>query len=126
MGFSLKRMIQAVNPIAFACYFSGFEYMQVLVDYFYTVTDINKLSYNIFHNAGPIYDTVIDLIANFRFGDPTYRYYWQKIGNNVGYILKQIAYKPRNYDPFNGKKPTPTPVNPQQPPQPNKPPRFFD
>ena len=105
MGTTFRRMLQAVNPIAFACYFSGFEYIQVLLDYFYTVTDINKLAYNLFHNAGPIYDTVTDLIALFRFGDPNKRYYWQRIGNGVGYILKQITYKPRNYDPFNGKKP---------------------
>jgi hypothetical protein len=70
MGTTLRRMIQAVNPIAFACYFSGFEYAQVLVDYFYTVIDLNKLAYNIFHNAGPIYDTVTDLVALFRFGNP--------------------------------------------------------
>ena len=70
MGTTLRRIMQSVNPIAFACYFSGFEYYQVLVDYFSTITDINKLTYNVFHNAGPIYDTVTDLVDLFRYGNP--------------------------------------------------------
>lgn len=70
MGTTLRRIMQSVNPIAFACYFSVFEYYQVLVDYFSTITDINKLTYNLFHNAGPIYDTVIDLVDLFRYGNP--------------------------------------------------------
>jgi hypothetical protein len=28
------------------------------------------LTYNLFHNAGPIYDTVIDLVDLFRYGNP--------------------------------------------------------
>jgi hypothetical protein len=121
MGSTLRKIIQSVNPIAFACYFSGFEYFQVLDNYFDTFTDINKLTYNVFHNAGAIYDTTVDLIDLFRYGDPNYRYYWQTIGNGAGYILKQISYKPKNYDPYNGKKPTPTPIGPNKP---NKPPKF--
>jgi hypothetical protein len=65
------------------------------------------LTYNLFHNAGPIYDTVIDMVDVFRFGDPSYRYYWRTIGNGVGYILKMISYKPNNFNPFDGKKPVP-------------------
>jgi hypothetical protein len=34
MGTTLKRMMQSVDPISFACWYSGFEYYQVLVDYY--------------------------------------------------------------------------------------------
>lgn len=110
--------MQSVNPIAFSCYFSGFEYYQVLVDYFHTIMDVNKLVYNLFHNAGSIYDTVTDLIDLFRYGDSGQRYYWKTIGNSVGHLLKQISYKPKDFDPYNGpKKPvTPTPEPPKPTP----------
>jgi len=76
-----------VYPISFACYYSGFEYYNIVIDYFLTLIDLNKLFYNLFHNAGPLYDTFTDLIANFRFGDPDERIYWQRIGNDIGFML---------------------------------------
>lgn len=39
MGVTLKRMLVAVNPIASACYYSGFEFYQIVVDYFMTIID---------------------------------------------------------------------------------------
>ncbi len=72
----MRRMMQSVNPISFACWYSGFEYYQVLVDYWDTVQDPDKLLYNLFHNAGNIYDTTISLVDLFRFGDPDDRAYW--------------------------------------------------
>jgi len=104
MGATLRRIMQSVNPIAFACWYSGFEYFQVLEDYFDTISDVDKLVYNLFHNAGGIYDTTTELVELFRFGDSGDRAYWQKIGNSAGYLLKAISYKPKNFDPYNGKK----------------------
>jgi hypothetical protein len=104
MGATLRRIMQSVNPIAFACWYSGFEYFQVLEDYFDTISDVDKLVYNLFHNAGGIYDTTTDLVELFRYGDSGDRAFWQKIGNSAGYLLKAISYKPKNFDPFTGKK----------------------
>lgn len=91
-------MIRSVHPIAFACYYSGFEYYQILLDYFYTIIDVNKLIYNVFHNAGHIYDSVTNLIDNFRFVDPGVREYWIRIGWDIGFIINQISYKPKDYE----------------------------
>ncbi len=67
--------------------------------------DLDKLFYNVFHNAGNIYDTTTDLVDLFRFGDPDDRAYWQTIGNGVGFLLKQLSFKPKNFDPYTpGKK----------------------
>lgn len=96
----MKRMIQAADPIAFACYFSLFEYYKIALDYVYTIIDVNQLVYNIFHNAGHIYDSVTSIIENVRFNDYKQRGYWVNIGNNVGYILNQVSYKPQDYDPY--------------------------
>lgn len=68
-----------------------------------TVGDVNKLTYNLFHNAGGIYDTTDELIALVRYGDKGDRAYWRQIGNSAGFIFKSILYKPTNYDPYNGK-----------------------
>jgi hypothetical protein len=92
-------MIQSVNPITFACYFSGFEYYQILLEYIYTIIDVNKLVFNVFHNAGNIYDATTDVIDNFRFNSPAYRSYWQRIASDIGLVINQIAYKPSDYDP---------------------------
>ena len=100
MGSTLRRMTQTVHPICFACYYSGFEYYGILLDYFYTIIDVNKLVYNLAHNLGTIYDAVTNLIAIFRFESPKVRDYWQKIGYNFGLILNQVAYKPTNYNPY--------------------------
>ena len=103
MGATLKRMVQSIDPITQACYFSGFEYYQILLDYVLTTIDVNKLVYNIFHNAGKIYDAATDLIDNFRFNDPGFRSYWQRIGNDIGLVVNQISYKPQDYDPYTKK-----------------------
>lgn len=105
MGTTIKKMIQAVDPISFACYYSGFEYSQILWEYVLTIIDVNKLTYNIFHNAGQIYDSTTNLIDNFRFNTPYEHSYWKRIGNNIGLIINQISYKPSNYDPYNNKNP---------------------
>jgi len=110
MGITLKKIFQSVNPITFACYFSGFEYVRVLKDYGATISDVNKLSYNFAHNLGTVYDATTALIEVLRYGNPNERSYWKHIGNAAGFILKQIAYKPSDYNPYDGKKPTPTPA----------------
>jgi hypothetical protein len=100
MGGSLQKMVQAIDPIARACYFSGFEYYQIVISYVSTIMNVDMLLYNVFHNAGTIYDMATDLISNFRFGDPTTRVYWQKIGGDIGLIVNQVSYKPTNYLPY--------------------------
>jgi hypothetical protein len=69
MGITFKRIVQAVDPITSACYYSGSEYFGVLWDYLKTVIDVNKLLYNVMHNMGRIYDAITDIISVLRFGD---------------------------------------------------------
>ena len=104
MGTTFKRMFQVIDPITSACFYSGSEYISVLIDYVKTLIDINKLTYNIFHNMGRIYDAITDLISIFRFGNPNTTKYWKGIGNNIGLIINQISYKPSHYDPYNTTK----------------------
>ena len=77
MGTTLKSMMQAVYPVTYACYFSMFEYLQVVQDYFETVLDVNKLFYNLVHNMGNIYDDIEGIIQLVLTGDAGERDYWQ-------------------------------------------------
>jgi len=103
VGPSLRRLMQSINPITFSCWYSTFEYFQVLDEYGETIGDANKLTFNLFHNAGGIYDTTSDLIALFRYGDKKDRAFWRQIGASAGFMVKSITYKPQDYDNYNGK-----------------------
>lgn len=76
MGDTIKHMLQAVDPIAFGCYATVFEFYNIALEYYYTVTSPRKLSYNVVHNLGRIYDDVTALVDIFRFGDYNQRIYW--------------------------------------------------
>lgn len=41
MGGTLKQMLMAVDPIAFACYYSLSEYAVIVLDYVYTLLNVN-------------------------------------------------------------------------------------
>jgi hypothetical protein len=76
MGNTIELMLEAVDPIAYGCYATVFDFYQILIDYYETVTDPRKLCYNLIHNLGNIYDDTTALIELFRFGDYTTRIYW--------------------------------------------------
>jgi len=94
----------AVNPIAFSCYSSLFEFLTIFKHYIATVQDWRKLTYNLIHNLGKIYDNIDDLIdlfsSNFSVNNDNV---WKHSGYLIGDTINQIAYKPTNYDPYFGK-----------------------
>lgn len=89
-----------MNPIAFGCYYSVFEFMKIFSDYLVTVTDYNKLFYNLVHNLGNIYDNTVDLSNLFTTLDIENPNWWAKVGKLVGDTINQVAYKPKNYEPY--------------------------
>jgi len=95
-------MVASINPIAQACYFSGFEYFEVFGGYLDTMKNPGELTYNLFHNMGNIYDALTDMIDAIRFGDPTSRAYWYRIGKDIGVMVNMISYVPVNYKPYVG------------------------
>ena len=79
--------------------------MEVVKNYISTITDMNKLFYNVVHNLGAIYDDVTALITIFR--TPLFWYSrtdWTNIGYYSGDIVHQIGYKPTDYDPYSPPK----------------------
>ena len=114
MGPTFRLITRSVDPITRSCYYSLFDYGRIIWSYLLTMSDINKITYNFVHNLGRIYDAIIDMIDNFRYGKPEMRRYWRRIGGNIGLILNQLAYLPTNYNPYkpqNATKPKVMSVN---------------
>lgn len=86
--------------MTFGCYYSLFEYYQIVGDYFSTIGNIDKLFYNIVHHIGNVYDNTVAMVQIMRFGDPTIISYWKNLGYYSGNSLNQICYKPVDYDPY--------------------------
>ena len=55
---SAENVLEAVHPIAYSCYTSIDEFGQTSEYYMDTFSDFNKVSYNLIHKLGKIYDTV--------------------------------------------------------------------
>lgn len=70
-SISVRRMFKTVDPIAFACYSSTFEFYNITLTYFDTLKDSGKLFYNTIHNLGKIYDNTVSLIELYKTIDVT-------------------------------------------------------
>jgi hypothetical protein len=55
-GRSTYDILKSIDPILTSCYFSTFEYYVAIEKYKATASSLNKLTYNIAHNLGSIYD----------------------------------------------------------------------
>ena len=55
-GRSTYDILKSIDPILTSCYYSTFEYYVAIEQYKSTAGSLNKLTYNIAHNLGSIYD----------------------------------------------------------------------
>jgi hypothetical protein len=62
-GKSTYRILKSIDPIIYSCYFTLFEYFLALTIYGQTVSDGDKLTYNLLHNLGSIYDLTFEAIT---------------------------------------------------------------
>ncbi len=54
-------MLASVHPITFSCYESIFEFGKTADYYLDTMSNFSKVSYNLIHKMGDIYDTIFYL-----------------------------------------------------------------
>lgn len=71
VGLALQDLAQLVNPITVSCYYTGQEYENVVVQYAQNVTNLSKVTYNVFHNGANIYDTTSSMIDALKHTKPT-------------------------------------------------------
>ena len=55
---SAENVLAAVHPITYSCYMSVGEFGATGDYYMDTFSDFNKVSYNLIHQLGKIYDTI--------------------------------------------------------------------
>ena len=82
-GQSTYEVLTSADPIIFSCFFSFFEYSEALSGYIGTMSDIRKLSYNVAHNLGNIYDLVEEgFKRSIDWDEGVYytRPYWSRMG----------------------------------------------
>lgn len=61
-GIATYKILKSVDGILFSCYYTTFEYYLALGLYIETLTDANKLLFNLAHNLGAIYDLTEEMI----------------------------------------------------------------
>ena len=58
---SFEEVLESVHPITFSCYESVFEFGNTADYYMETLSNFSKVSYNLIHKLGDIYDTIFYL-----------------------------------------------------------------
>ena len=61
-GLATYQILKSIDGILFSCYYTTFEYYLALGLYVDTLTDANRLLFNLAHNLGAIYDLVEELV----------------------------------------------------------------
>ena len=62
--------------------------------------DVSKVAFNLVHNIGNIYDNIESLTRLLIAMDTSNKVFWVKTGYLAGDIINQVAFKPKEYDPF--------------------------
>lgn len=99
-GQSTYEVLNSADPIIFSCFFSFFEYSDALSSYINTMSDAKKLSYNVAHNLGNIYDLVEEGIKrSIKWDEGVWltREYWARMGFIFGANFQNLFEDPENY-----------------------------
>lgn len=88
-GISTYKVLRSVDPIVFSCYYTAFEYYLALGLYVGTISDINKLGYNLAHNLGPIYDMTEEFVYRMIDAKEEYKakFFWDRSGTILGTLF---------------------------------------
>jgi hypothetical protein len=95
-------VLKSIDPIVFSCYYTIFEYYLALGLYVDTISDFNKLLYNLTHNLGPIYDMVEEFVYRMMDAKEEWKrgFFWHRSGTILGSLFQFVLEDPENYYPF--------------------------
>ena len=104
---SFENILGSVHPITFSCYESVFEFGETADSYMETLSDFGKVSYNLIHKLGDIYDTIFYLTRHQEtmstLNDMTTAEaanWWFKLGIYYGTLSYLLLYSPEEIDPY--------------------------
>lgn len=85
-GLATYQILKSVDGILFSCYYTTFEYYLALGLYIDTLTDANRLLFNLAHNLGAIYDLTEELIYRMSEAEQQYteEIFWIRSGTIFG------------------------------------------
>lgn len=99
-GYTTHGVLSTADPIIFSCFFSIFEYSDALSGYISTMSDFKKLSYNVAHNLGNIYDlTEEGIYRSMKWSQGIWltRDYWARMGFIFGANFQNLFEDPEEY-----------------------------
>jgi hypothetical protein len=101
-GYSTYRILKSVDPIIVSCYKTVNDYGESLVGYADTLSNGDRVVYNMVHNLGSIYDLTEEgyyKIVNFKDEWDSVEY-WKRMGIIVGTNFQNILETPEDYFPY--------------------------
>jgi len=101
-GLSTYALLTAADPIIFSCYFAVFESNLAVTMYFDTLSDWNKLLFNLAHNLGNIYDLSEEFVYRMIDSPNEYQnpFFYQRVGFMSGALVQDLLELPDDYLPF--------------------------
>lgn len=106
-AYSAENVLAAVHPITYSCYHSVGEFGETGNYYMDTFNDFSKISFNLIHKLGNIYDTVyfltkhqskFDSIGDMTEGEVSN--WWFKLGIYYGTTVFLVLYTPDDFQPY--------------------------
>ena len=94
---SFEGILASVHPITFSCYRSFFEYGAASEQYVSTISNWRRMSYNMIHKAGKIYDTIFFLYLHHEadiseYSDFELDLYYYKMGIYYGTVINLFLH----------------------------------
>ena len=121
---AFENILASVHPISFSCYSSVDEFSDTWAYYLETFEDFSKISYNLVHKMGNLYDTIYYLRKHQQtfsllkdLSDAEIANWWFKEGIYYGTITFLMFYTPNEIEPYDpldeytGLGPDPVPVD---------------
>ena len=106
-AFSFENILGSVHPIAFSCYESVYDFGSTGDYYMDTFSDFSKVTYNLIHKLGAIYDTIFYLTRHQeKYGDldelteAEQMNWFFKLGIYYGTATFLVFYTPTEIDPY--------------------------
>jgi len=97
---TIRQMLQKVDPITFSCYYTLFEFWEILLDYVGTVQDPIKIAYNLIYHMPFLFDDAVELVNRFQNPTEDIQHY-KRLGFLFGDLINRVFFKPTDYEPYN-------------------------
>lgn len=104
---AFEAILASVHPITYSCYSSVDEFGETSDHYMETFSSFSKITYNLVHKLGNIYDTIFYLLQHQQKysllaeeSEEEAANWWFKLGIYYGTTTFLMFYTPEEHDPY--------------------------